>query len=585
MNNNNTFQGFDDKLMYMYTQTRFYDEDDESSINGGELIQVIQHLEPEQYKFEFPSKMCLRELAYLDDLQDEYSYFDDSSFLLTALPSVTQQHQQQTSEYNMISHMNHSVWHETLVEEEEEEHLVEDNKLSPLQLPAQVSRPLSSSTESITQSEDQKQRLPVGPSSFLSDNMYKHVTQSQYIQKDYSFSDQDYSNDSVPVMDTDNDSSTTDSSSIRSSESRIVVIKLNKLKKTSSYVHSATSLTYISNDEGYVDGDDDELESHCVFYPLVENEDNEEYNECKRDSAAIKIQALWRGYQCRKNQKPSALNAEQRMIAKLAQFYDRFQRKQMNLVNEQVAQLKQKVREETAMRMAFEKAMEDMTVLIDQQQKILYDRLEQEVHMRQLYESKMNTALKQLQPLEARLKKEVVARNKMEEMMTRVLDQMHESETQRQNQAKEDAEYRKRMELKLETALNEIAAIKKSNIASTTNTISARQPRISSLQQQQKPVLNKTTSIKLTNANTSSTTTTTSLKKESITSKATTSVRKSIVPSTNSPASLRRQQPASPLYERPSVIPSNRRPIPPTKTIQNNSATTNKSRRPLLTRK
>lgn len=164
-------------------QTRFYDEDDESSINGGELIQVIQHLEPEQYKFEFPSKMCLKELAYLDDLQEEYSYFDDSSFSLTALPSVTQQHQQQTSEYNMISHMNRSVWHETLVEEEEEEHLVEDNKLSPLQLPAQVSRPLSSSTESITQSEDQQQRLPVGPSSFLSDNMYKHVTQSQYIQK------------------------------------------------------------------------------------------------------------------------------------------------------------------------------------------------------------------------------------------------------------------------------------------------------------------------------------------------------------------------------------------------------------------
>lgn len=163
-------------------QTRFYDEDDESSINGGELIQVIQHLEPEQYKFEFPSKMCLKELAYLDDLQENYSYFDESSFSLTALSSVTQQEQQQTSEYNMISHMNHSVWHETLVEEDEQ-HLVEDNKLSPLQLPAQVSRLLSSPTESITQSEDEQQRLPVGPSSFLSDNMYKHVTQTQYIQK------------------------------------------------------------------------------------------------------------------------------------------------------------------------------------------------------------------------------------------------------------------------------------------------------------------------------------------------------------------------------------------------------------------
>ncbi|CAO3611223.1 unnamed protein product [Mucor hiemalis] len=527
--------------------------------------------------------MCLKELAYLDDLQENYSYFDESSFSLTALSSVTQQEQQQTSEYNMISHMNHSVWHETLVEEDEQ-HLVEDNKLSPLQLPAQVSRLLSSSTESITQSEDEQQRLPVGPSSFLSDNMYKHVTQTQYIQKDYSFSDQNYSNDSVPVMDTDNDSSTTDSSSIRSTESRIVVIKLNKLKKTSSYVHSTTSLTYISNDEGYVDGDDDELESHCVFYPLVENEDNEEYNDCKRDSAAIKIQALWRGYQCRSKQKHSALHADQRLIVKLAQFYDRFQRKQMNSVNEQVAQLKQKVREETAMRMAFEKAMEDMTVLIDQQQKILYDRLEQEVHMRQLYESKMNTALKQLQPLEARLKKEVVARNKMEEMMTRVLDQMHESETQRQNQAKEDAEYRKRMELKLEQALNEISTIKKSNTTTTTTT-AARQPRVSTLQQQQKSVLNKTTPIKLAKSNTSSTTTTTSLKKESITSKATTSVRRSIVPSKNSPTTLRRQQPASPLYERPSVIPSNRRPIPSAKTAQNNSTTTNKPRRPLLTRK
>ncbi|KAG1060655.1 hypothetical protein G6F42_027901 [Rhizopus arrhizus] len=113
------------------------------------------------------------------------------------------------------------------------------------------------------------------------------------------------------------------------------------------------------------------------------------------------------------------MRPEQRVFLNLANICTRLHRRQMNTVDERLHQLEQRVRQETAMRIAFEKAMEDMTVLIDQQQKTLYDRVEQEMHMRQLYEEKMNTALAQLQPLESRLRKEVNARTKMEEMMTR----------------------------------------------------------------------------------------------------------------------------------------------------------------------
>lgn len=153
-------------LQQLQLQTRFCDED-ESSVEG-ELLQVTQHLEPEQYQFEFPTKSCLRALAYLDDDQEEISYFDESSFIssttIAALSSVDYFDQDTTT---MISHMDN--WHET---HQEDDDLVDDGRLSPLQLPAQVSKDRHRTREielCSSQQNAQSEDL-VGPSTFLSES-------------------------------------------------------------------------------------------------------------------------------------------------------------------------------------------------------------------------------------------------------------------------------------------------------------------------------------------------------------------------------------------------------------------------------
>lgn len=381
-----------------------------------------------------------------------------------------------------------------------------------------------------------------------------------------------YRNGSIHVMDNDFESST--ESSVRSMESRTVLIKINKCKSFPiTIVHSTPA--YSSSDEGYDDTMYNcELESQVEFFPVLENEQDDcifyeqDPEELRRIEAATRIQSAWRGYQSRKlqQQQLSSLRPEQRVMANLVQLSGHNYRLKMNQVEDRLYQLEKRLRQETAMRVSFEKAMEDMTIVMDQQQKILCDRLEQEVHMRQVYEDKMNTALSQLKPLESRLRKEVSARSKMEEMMTRVLDQMHETETARQQQVKEDAESKKQMQYKLDLALEEISLLKKS----TSSRASSR------LQKND------------------STTTTTSVSKKENNSTIRSSVRKSIVPTTNKIdlVSSRHQQ----IFERPSVIPSNRRPVLSTNqrtstakntttTATTTTTTTTTTRRPLLTRK
>ncbi|KAI9254166.1 hypothetical protein EDC94DRAFT_546255 [Helicostylum pulchrum] len=544
---NSNYQEFDEKLMMMYSQTRFYDED-ELSVEG-ELLQVVQNLDREQYEYEFPTKTCLRALAYLDR---EDCYFDESSFIssttIAALSSVDYFDQE-----TMIDQLN--LWHET----DDDDPLIADARLSPLQLPAQVTdRHLP--RESMSCMSSQLER-PVGPSSFLSDPHMCKVTQSR-VYKGYQQDQQNlraYRNASLAITE-----SSTESSSVRSMESRTVLIKINKCKSIT-IVQSTPA--YSTTDEGYDDTIyTGELESQVEFYPICEEEQQDivtrDSEQEQFTAAAIKIQSLWRGYKSRKIQRQfSSLRPEQRVVANLAQLCGRNYRHKMNQVEDRLYQLEQRLREETVMRVSFEKAMEDMTIVMDQQQKILCDRLEQEVHMREVYEDKMNTALAQLQPLESRLRKEISARSKMEEMMTRVLDQMHETETSRQQQVKEDAESKKQMQYKLDLALEDISLLKKV-------------PRSSSRLQKNDSTKNL-------------------MKKENSTTRST--VRKSIVPTTNKldvsrrPASRQQQ-----VFERPSVIPSNRRPVlgsnqrtstKPNTTTATTTTTTATSRRPLLSRK
>ncbi|KAG2209545.1 uncharacterized protein EV154DRAFT_494977 [Mucor mucedo] len=576
---NSNYQEFDEKLMFMYTQTRFCDED-ESSVEG-ELLQVTQNLGPEQYQFEFPTKSCLKALAYLDDDEEEISYFDESSFIssttIAALSSVDYFDQDTTT---MISHMDN--WHETHHSDDDDD-LVDDGRLSPLQLPAQVNKDRHRAREIELCSNQQNAQSEdlVGPSTFLSESKPNVTPYGAYSPLSFIDSEDEeeqnlrvYCNETEPIMDSDLDSSV--DSSVRTTESRNVIIKLNKFNKFAMTIVQE-SFNCVSSDEGYDDTvEEGELESEVEYYPLCEKEDQVEFLESKRDQAAIKIQSVWRGYISRRENKLqySSLRADQRVIVNLAQLCGRNYRRQMNQVDDRLYQLEQRVREETRMRMTFEKAMEDMAVAIDQQQKILYDRLEQEVHMRQVYEAKMNAALTQLQPLEARLRKEVSARGKMEEMMTRVLDQMHETETSRQQQVKEDAESKRQMQNKLDQAFEEIALIKK-----------------------QQPITTSRASSRLQKNNDTSTSTN-SIKKENSTSRVT-RVRKSIIPASNKLDVTTRQQQQRltisnsnnmQVFERPSVIPSNRRPVLGSTTKQRtspitNTSTTPTSRRPLLSRK
>ncbi|KAG0905826.1 hypothetical protein G6F33_011856 [Rhizopus arrhizus] len=235
------------------------------------------------------------------------------------------------------------------------------------------------------------------------------------------------------------------------------------------YTTIASTIDEGYDDDNMTEDDGKELESECHFYSIQDDLD------LLRDKAAIKIQSLWRGYISRRNN-----NNKQSLMFQLAHLCGTIHKRQMskfqkrmdaleNRVNKvsqlekRIEELEKRLEQETAMRRAFENTVEDMTVLIDQQQKVLYDRLEEEVSLRQSYEHRMNQALDQMEPLESRLKKEVNARNKVEEMLTRVLDQMHQTETSRLQQIKKDAELRRIMQSKLELAFEEISHLKSTN--------------------------------------------------------------------------------------------------------------------------
>lgn len=235
-----------------------------------------------------------------------------------------------------------------------------------------------------------------------------------------------------------------------SSQSKVIFMKISKSHVSPpTFIHySQTAGSYIHTDEGYDDDDDDDyckelpIESASFFLPLTDA-------ALDREAAAVKIQSVWRGYQCRKQQKAGALKVSHRVLAGLAHINDSIHRRNYN-------QLQKKLDKETAMRMAFEKTMEDMTVLMDHQHSVLHERLEQEVNMRQTYERKMDQTIAQIQPLEARLRHEAKARADMESMMSRIIDQLQDLRVQ----VKEQAEQKQALQLKLDDANAELRKLK-----------------------------------------------------------------------------------------------------------------------------
>ncbi|CAO3701406.1 unnamed protein product [Rhizopus stolonifer] len=400
-------------------EAQFYEETEQ------ELISISQNLSFEQHQFKFPTEKSLRELAYLDHGENQYSFFDLCSF--NAAEQVSAEDQ-----------MDNSPWHETVVD---------DSRLSPLHLPLRACRSREMSCES---SLTAKQSIPVNPSSFLSRGDMQ--TDSYYL-------------DSESVSSFDN-------STLKTNDTRIL-IQLNKHNYDSpiTIIRHSRSTASIS-DEGYDDTEDEgkELESECCFYSIQNDE------ELDRDQAAIKIQSLWRGYISRRNNQHTLISHITRLYGsfhhhqtktlqtKMSQMEKKMEK--MSQMEKRLEQLEKRLEQETAMRRAFENTVENMTILIDQQQKVLHDRLDDEVLMRQSYESKMKEALDKIEPLEACLKMESKARKHTEKMMHTIMDKLQEAETDRMQAAEE----RKLMQSKIDNATEQIIQLKKNNNTVSTKT-------------------------------------------------------------------------------------------------------------------
>ncbi|KAI7852615.1 hypothetical protein BDC45DRAFT_513042 [Circinella umbellata] len=497
-----------------------------NSDDDDEPVVVKQTLDADQKNYEFPPRSLLQELSYLDE--DIDSFFDESSF-------STSESDYYLNNMNSFSGSSYRLMLSDIMDDDDEyddddendmddqQLLVDDSRLSPLQLPARAScsprrrraRDLScDSASTVTQipSPNNLTTDPVGPSSFLkhqqssplllscngkknnnhgnqqddftfpknrvmqnkvspNDDSRQHQILSQLDSED-EFDLPIFRNESEPIMD---DMSETDSDDIRynnnhqSNHARTIIIKLSnnhhQMNKKKDRCYSQVSSNYHISDEGYEEedeeymDDDDELpiDSVSVFLPLSDQEQEHMVDrDMIRNAAATRIQAAWRGYQSRRRQQQlkSALKPTQRIVVDLARICNNMHGRQMSRMNERMDALEQRLREEQAMRMAFEKAMEDMTVLIDQQQKMLSDRIDGEIMMRETFEQKMLQA-------ESRIKKEVEARNDLEYSMSQVLIQVQDMQQAQQRQLKEDAESKKTMRRKLDEALYEINILKR----------------------------------------------------------------------------------------------------------------------------
>lgn len=260
-------------------------------------------------------------------------------------------------------------------------------------------------------------------------------------------------------------------SSLLTDDSRIVLVRLGT--KNITVIERCSSTGTTRTDEGYDDRLDDEkendglgmLESTSTFLPLSEQE--QEYlmhSDILRTAAAVKIQAVWRGYYHRKTMQQGKLQPAQRMMVDVVRLCGHVHRRQMTRVQERLEDVETHLQEETAMRIAFEKAMEDMTILVDEQQQTLHERLEQEISVRQSYEEQIEATAAQIKPLEARLRQESHARDRLESMMAHVLEEMHELKSSRQR----EVEARRQLQAELDDARREIAILSKRSTTPTT---------------------------------------------------------------------------------------------------------------------
>ncbi|KAI7882837.1 hypothetical protein K492DRAFT_55704 [Lichtheimia hyalospora FSU 10163] len=515
------------------TTYQYFDrfEDDQGII-------VPQHLEPEQVSYEFPSRSTLEHLAtFLNDNDDSmfdespigsttYSDDEDSglagddqfdSFIGSIVSAYTNEQRQRCTNNHMAknapgyghkiqqertNHHNQFINNkpvsmsadnddEYLVDDDEDdddmEMLVDDSRLSPLQIPP-VARCVSSSSFNSSYSlySMQRDNGVVAPCSFLCHEDLVFPNNRTCVSPYHGMLGAEdhhqhldlpvFRNESEPIMDDDDSNPDT--------PAKTITLKLRK-----SVDHCYRRPTCPISDEGYADDDQEDddnvdvsgdysdneppLESEMVFLPLSAEEQQHMVEEdVLRNTAATRIQAVWRGYHAKKQlaASSSTLSSSHRLIVDLARICNAMHQKQMNAMHHRMDELEQQLEEERAMRIAFEKAVEDMTIMVDQQQNMLYDRLEQQ---RMEYEAKVAK-------METRLRKETKARMEMEQSMTHVVKQVQDMHTAQQRRAKEDAEHQKNLQRKLNDALYEINQLKASSTTTTNTTSSTSSSRTTS---------------------------------------------------------------------------------------------------------
>ncbi|KAI7881975.1 hypothetical protein K492DRAFT_176610 [Lichtheimia hyalospora FSU 10163] len=468
----------DDPMMFDKHPCYISDED------CSDTMEVPQNLNPEQVRYEFPPKSRLQELAQYYD-NDDCSFFDESSFTTTSTStaayntSITEQEDEDDEETWMrlnaarrsadyasdhLDRFFHSV--SSAWQQDDVMMMMDEQRasMSPLHLPQQQQhRPREEScdsTDTVKQCRAARDHLGIAPSALLGcvqEEGYRTRANSDDLELPVFRSEsalRQHSNRTSSLLHSDNEST---------ASSAVVVMRLRRKPKSpllaARMVSDDDHLTWSdSSDEGYVD-EEKPMDSASLFLPLSDHEQHQlQDNEMLRITAAIKIQAVWRGYSFRQHIKHnSALKPTQRLMMDIVKLCGGVHKRQMTHMRQRLDTLEMHLEEETAMRIAFEKAMEDMTIMIDEQHKALYDRIEQEASMRQYYERKMDDTLGRIKPLERQLRQEARDRTELESMMTCVLEQMQDMK----REAKAESDARMRLQAELDAARDEIARLKR----------------------------------------------------------------------------------------------------------------------------
>ncbi|KAI7876270.1 hypothetical protein K492DRAFT_198574 [Lichtheimia hyalospora FSU 10163] len=510
----------------------------DSCDNSSSPVIVAQHLDIEQKNYEFPSRALLLELSAHLDKDTYYEMFDESSFATTNttttitgssvdrpsyddigsdddekldsyIGSIVSSYQQQQQsrrirrslisynddhrERNNLSCFNYDHHHENDNDDPRVQRLIEDDRLSPLLLPARADprracQTFYDSTKISSTPTTQESMDLVGPSSFLKQHDKTQYQPPHKASRCYDSSHEELNLPNVshikqsrsPFLD-DNDTDYTGDSKV------IINIKLNS--RGGGYRHMSWCQ---ASDEGYNDDVDEEeelpMESVSVFLPLSPEELTDP--EMLRNTAATRIQALWRGYSTRKQLfGNSHVSPAKRVVIDLARICMTLHRQQTMRLGERINMLEQEIAHERAMRIAFENAIEDMALTIDKQQSMVCERIEE---MRESYQE--------------RIYQEQCARTDLEQSMAHVLEQVQDMQNMQQQRIKEDAEERAALHRKLDDALAEIDQLKQQqqpqhkkqstlqrpSTSRRVNTPSLEQQRRRSIKPSSKPVRSST---------------------------------------------------------------------------------------------